>query len=240
MRNGIKALRRWVHIGALIGAAALLSACANGENLGDLRPELGDFRLAHNIVLTENTVQGPLSREADLDEMREVVTAEIARRFERYEGDRLYHLAVNIDAYVLAVPGVPLVASPRSALIIGVFLWDDALGRPVNEERRQFTVLENLSGESIVGSGLTRSADEQLQVLARNAALVIENWMAENPDWFPAPVPDPAEDLEGTDNAEAEAAAQEVAAAAEPDDADTESPDADAACEPGTEGCPET
>ena len=214
---------------ALVTAAAILSACANGENLGELRPELGAFRLSHNIVLTENTVQGPLSREYDLDVMRETLRSEIARRFDRYEGDRLYHLAVNIDAYVLAVPGVPLVASPRSALIIGVFIWDDALGRPLNEERRQFTVLENLSGESVIGSGLTRSAEEQLAVLSRNAALVIENWLAENPDWFP-PLQPAAETAEGEvaeESAETDDAAPDSAAAG------------DETCDPATETCPE-
>ena len=193
---------------AILGAVALLSACANGENLGEERAELGAFRLAHNIVLTENTVQGPLSREADLGEIRSVLRSEICRRFDRYEGDRLYHLAVNVDAYILAVPGIPVVASPRSALIIGVHVWDDALGRPLNEDREQFTVLENMSGSSIVGSGLTRSADEQLLVLSRNAALMIEDWLAQHPEWFPQPetaAAEPAEDVEADDTAEAEA-----------------------------------
>jgi hypothetical protein len=40
-----------------------------------------------------------------------------------------------------------------------------------------------------VGSGLTQSAEQQMTNLARNAALVIENWLAENPHWF-----DPAMD----------------------------------------------
>lgn len=168
----------------LLAALALLTACANGAVLGDLRTELGDFRLGHNIVLTENTVKGPLSREADHATLSTTLHDEIARRFDRYEGDRLYHLAVNIDAYVLAVPGIPLVASPRSALIIGVFVWDDVLGRPLNEERRQITVLESMSGESVIGSGLTQSAEQQLLNLSRNAALQIENWLAENPEWF--------------------------------------------------------
>ena len=168
----------------LLAALALLAACANGANLGEMRTELGDFRLGHNIVLTENTVKGPLSREADPATLSTALHDEIARRFDRYEGDRLYHLAINIDAYILAVPGIPLVASPRSALIVGVFVWDDVLGRPLNEERRQFTVLESMSGESVIGSGLTQSADEQLLNLSRNAALHIENWLAENPEWF--------------------------------------------------------
>jgi hypothetical protein len=119
----------------------------------------------------------------------------VARRLGRYEGDRLYHVAVHVDAYILAVPGVPVVASPRSALVISVNLWDDELGRPLNERTRQFTVLESLSGESVVGSGLTQSAEQQMTNLARNAALMIEDWLAGNPHWFdpemdapPAPV----------------------------------------------------
>jgi hypothetical protein len=182
---------RLARAGAILVLAAGLSACADGRQLGELRPELGDFRLSHNIVVASNAVQGPLSRRVEQAELEEAIRAEVARRFGRYEGNKLYHIAVSVDAYVLAVPGIPLVASPRSALIIGVHIWDDALGRPLNAERRQFTVLENLSGESLLGSGLTQSAEQQLAVLSRNAAIVIENWMATNPDWFP-PASDPA------------------------------------------------
>jgi hypothetical protein len=31
---------------------------------------------------------------------------------------------------------------------------------------------------------LTRSREEQMQVLARNAARRVQLWMLENPDWF--------------------------------------------------------
>ncbi len=169
---------------ALLALIALLGACANGRDLGEMRPELGDFRLAHNIVVAANAQQGPFSRDATPEQWEEAIRTEVARRFERYEGDRLYHIAVSVDGYVLAVPGVPLVASPRSALIIGVHLWDDQLGRPLNEERRQITVLEALSGETVLSSGLTQTAEQQMLNLSRNAALLIENWLAENPQWF--------------------------------------------------------
>ncbi|MEZ5751226.1 MAG: hypothetical protein R3D60_04420 [Paracoccaceae bacterium] len=191
----------------------VLAACANGAELGEERPELADFRLCYNIVTTNDAVQGPLSREADLDLFAEILREEIERRFGRYEGQRLYHLAMHIDAYVLAVPGVPIVASPRSALIASLNVWDDALGRPLNDEPEQFTVLESVSGSSIVGSGLTMSAEQQMRVLAQNAALRFEQWMVENPDWFPLPEPDPAADVEeaetpaeGTPAASSEAA----------------------------------
>lgn len=194
-------LCRFLRLSMALCAAAAVSACADGRNLGEPRPELGDFRLAHNIVIADEAVQGPLSRRASAEDWENMLRADIARRFERYEGERLYHLAIKVDAYVLAVPGVPLVASPRSALIIGVHVWDDALGRPLNEERRQFTVLEHVSGSSVVGSGLTQSAEQQMQVLSRNAALVIENWLAENPQWF--------DGTTGDEAPEAQAAAME-------------------------------
>lgn len=190
-----------LRLSVLLAALALLAACADGRNLGDQRPQLGDFRLAHNIVVAGNAQQGPLSRAAAPEQWEEAIRTEVARRFERYEGTRLYHIAVSVDGYVLAIPGVPLVASPRSALIIGVHIWDDELGRPINEERRQFTVLESLSGETLVSSGLTQSAEQQMQNLARNAALQIENWLASNPQWFntgaAAPTEDADEEAEG-------------------------------------------
>jgi hypothetical protein len=168
----------------IAGLILVLAACADGTNLGDERAELGDFRLAHNIVVAGNAQIGPLSRTVEASAWEEALRGEVARRFGRYEGDRLYHIAIGVDGYVLAVPGIPIVAAPRSALIIGVHLWDDELGRPLNEEREQFTVFEDLSGGTIVGSGLTRTAEEQMASLARNAALMIENWLSENPQWF--------------------------------------------------------
>jgi hypothetical protein len=169
---------------ALLAAALLLSACASGRDLGERRAELGDFRLGHNIVVDDAAQQGPFSRPAEPGAWKEALEAEVARRLGRYQGDRLYHVAVHVDGYILAVPGVPVVASPRSALIISVNLWDDALGRPLNDRARQFTVLDSRSCESIVGSGLTQSAEQQMTNLVRNAGLMIENWLAEHPHWF--------------------------------------------------------
>lgn len=173
-----------LRLALLFVAAALLAACADGRNLGEERAELGDFRLSHNIVVAGNAQMGPFSRTASAEEWEESIRAAVARRFERYEGTRLYHIAVSVDGYVLAMPGVPLVASPRSALIIGVHLWDDQLGRPLNEERKQITVLESVSGETLLSSGLTQSGEQQMQNLSTNAALQIESWLAENPEWF--------------------------------------------------------
>lgn len=208
----------------LLTAVGFLAACANGENLGEARVELGDFRLCHNIVTTNDAVQGPLSREADLDVFADLIRDEMERRFDRYQGDRLYHLALHIDAYVLAVPGIPIVASPKSALIASVNIWDDQLGRAINEEPEQFTVLEAASGGSLIGSGLTQNAEEQMQHLARNAALRIESWLAENPEWF--------EHASETGDAEDGEATADETAEDEADQNDTPTPNEDSDASP--------
>jgi hypothetical protein len=90
---------------------------------------MGDFRLAHNIVVAENMQQVPPSRNATPEEWQEIITSEIDRRFGGYEGDRLYHIGINVDGYALAPPGIPIVLNPRSVLVLSVNVWDDALGR---------------------------------------------------------------------------------------------------------------
>jgi hypothetical protein len=175
-------------------AALVLSACSNGRELRDERAELDNFYLGHAIVVAENATVGPASRRATAEEWQESLTAEMRRRFARYDGDRLYHLGVSVDGYVLAMPGIPLVAAPKSVLILGVTVWDDAAGGKINDTPHRITVLESLSGETVVSSGLTQSAEQQMQNLSQNAVLAIENWLASNPDWFPPRVqgPDPA------------------------------------------------
>ena len=164
-------------------------------------PDMGDFRLSHNIVVADNMQQVPPSRNATPEEWEEILVAEIDRRFGGYEGDRLYHIGIAVDGYALAPPGIPLVLSPRSVLALSVNVWDDALGEKLHEEPHQLLVLEGASEETfIVGSGIARTREEQMQVLARNAARQIQLWMLENPDWF---------------NIDPDAAAEAVAAVAE-------------------------
>ncbi|PWE26636.1 hypothetical protein [Pararhodobacter marinus] len=200
--------RTLLKILAPLGVAGLLAACsASGANLGATRAELGDFRLCYNIVTTNDAVRGPLSREADVEVFADRIRDEVERRFGRYEGDRLYHIALHLDAYVLAVPGIPLVASPRSALILSANVWDDQLGRPLNEEPEQLTVLESAGASAVVGSGLTMGIEEQMDMLSQNAARSIEDWLVQHPEWFEhdagatadatgAMAADPAADLE--------------------------------------------
>ncbi|MGY6409581.1 MAG: hypothetical protein ACXIUV_00940 [Alkalilacustris sp.] len=173
-------------------ALLVLAACNTARDLEAPVEPIGDFFFGHNIVVAENAQRGPLSRAAEPEEWEEALRTEMERRFRRFDGDRLYHLAIGVEGYILAVPGVPLVASPRSALIFSVTVWDDAGGGRINDPHR-ITVFEGITGGTLVGSGLTRSREEQMQDLAQNAANAIEFWMRENSAWFEPVDPDDPE-----------------------------------------------
>lgn len=89
-----------------------------------------------------NIVKGPASRDASDEEWIETLDAAIEERFRRYQGDNFYHLGISIEGYVLAQPGIPLVFSPKSVLIVNVTVFEDATGQKLNEEAEQLTALE--------------------------------------------------------------------------------------------------
>lgn len=168
---------------AVLLAGALLAGCNSARDLDEPTEPLGDFYFGHNIVVAENAQRGPLSRQASAEDWEEVLRSEMDRRFRRFDGDRLYHLAIGVEGYILAVPGIPVVASPKSALIFSVSVWDDAAGGRINEPYR-ITVLESVSGGNLISSGLVMTREEQMQDLAQNAARSIEVWMRNNIEWF--------------------------------------------------------
>lgn len=169
---------------ALIALVALSACSVSRDDLTTTPTPLGEFYLGHNIVVAENATKGPLSRDASNEEWEAAVKTAIDDRFRRFDGDKLFHIAISVDGYVLAQPGIPLVAAPKSVLIFGVTIWDDAAGGKINQEPHRITVFENLSGDTMVGSGLTSTAEEQMERLAFNAARATERWMRENADWF--------------------------------------------------------
>ncbi len=161
-----------------------VAACSEFEDLDEAPQPMGRFLLGHNVVVVEDAEKGPLSREATDEEWKASVEAAIDERFSRYDGDKYFHIAIKVDGYALALPGIPLVASPKSVLVVTVSIWDDANGVKLNEEPKAFTVFERLSGETAISSGLTQSKEQQMENLSRNMARMIHNWMLENPDWF--------------------------------------------------------
>lgn len=179
----------------LLPLFALVMACSrSGDDLDEGPVPLGDFKLGHNVVVAPKVVKGPLSRNATEEDLTTALQSAIAARFDRYEGEKLYHFGVSVEGYVLAAPGVPLVISPKSIMIIRVTVWDDAAGKKLNEEPEQMTIFESLSGETAIGSGLTQSAEQQLRNLSVNAAKQIELFLLrkqEEEGWFQGG-PDPA------------------------------------------------
>ncbi len=171
---------------ALLGVV-LITACTNPNDLDEAPAYLGNFRLGHNVVVAPNLTKGPASRAASKEEWIAAMTKAMSDRFSRYDGTKLYHLGVSVEGYVLAIPGVPIVASPKSALILKVTVWDDAAGKKLNDKPHTVTVIESISGPVLLGSGLTQSKEKQMLNLSRNAAKQIQNWLQnQNNDlgWF--------------------------------------------------------
>lgn len=172
-----------------------LTACTDASDLDSAPADLGDFHLGHNIVVAPKLFKGPLSRTASKEEWIAAMKAAIDERFGRYEGTRLYHLGVSVDGYVLAQPGIPVVAAPKSLLVLNVAVWDDAAGKKLNPRPERITVSESFTADTVVGSGLTLTREEQMQNLARNAAKQIQTWLEKEKrakGWFEtAPAPKP-------------------------------------------------
>ncbi|MEQ8255179.1 MAG: hypothetical protein RH980_03870 [Roseovarius confluentis] len=175
---------RILALGLMIAGVA---ACTRVDDLGDAPVYLGNFHLGHNVVAAPNLQKGPLSREASKAAWIAAMTQAVDERFSRQEGTRLYHLGITLEAYVLARAGIPVVAAPKSVLVLKVTAWDDAKQARLNETPELITVIESLSGDTVVGSGLTRTAEEQMQVLTQKAAKLIENWLVRQNNaegWF--------------------------------------------------------
>jgi hypothetical protein len=167
-----------------LGILLLIAGCgAPPEGVEGLEP-LGDFQLGHNIVVSRSPTMGPLSRQVSDAEWEEAMKAAVTRQFGAFEGGKLYHVAIKIQGYIVAVPGIPLVAAPKSTLIITANVWDDARGVKLSPEAHPITVMESFSGENLVSSGLTKSKEEQVRELSENAVGEVLEWMRKHPEWF--------------------------------------------------------
>jgi hypothetical protein len=173
---------------ALVAAAALLTlaACAERADLNEPVVPIGDFRLGHNVVVAKDTTEGPFSRDATEQELEAALSSEIDQRLRRYNGDGLYHIGVRIEAFVLGQPGIPILLSPQSVLILAVNIWDNETRQRLNAEPIRITAFEALNTRvPILSSGLVNSKEEQLENLSISAALQIEQLLRENEaTWF--------------------------------------------------------
>lgn len=177
---------------AVLACLALaLAACAPSDDLEGPPPELGQFRLGHIVVLADNVQYGPFSRTVEEGRIVEAVTRNVRERLSppRYDGDGLYHLGILVGGLVLAAPGVPTIYVPSSTMIIEVNVFDNATRAKLNDEPKRMIIREGIENIApIVGSGLVRGKQAQLENLSFQASEAIQEWLLDNPEWF-APKP---------------------------------------------------
>ena len=171
---------------AVLLGATLLAACQKND-LAEAPVPLGNFALGLNIVVADNMKKVPISRPATVEEWEAAMIKAVDARFSRYSGTKLYNIGISVDGFALAPPGIPVVAAPKSVLVITANIFDDAAGKKLNVEGAQFTIFESFSGETVIGSGLTRSREKQIEILSYNAAKRVEEWILENPEWVGLP-----------------------------------------------------
>jgi hypothetical protein len=172
---------------ALLASLLMLAAC-DASDFSDPPKPMGNFAMGLNVVVGKTAQTIPISRQATAEEWETVMKDAMVERFGSYSGDKLFDFGISIDGYVLAPPGVPIVASPRSALIVTVNVWDDAKQQLLVEGGKKLTVLEGNSGETLIGSGWTQNKQAQMKKLARNAAKAVQDYMLEHPEWLGLPV----------------------------------------------------
>jgi hypothetical protein len=168
---------------ALVG---LLAACGAGDLKKPPVP-LGDFVLGLNIAIADTAQVPGISRQATADEWEAAIKQAMDDRFGRYEGSRIYNFGINVEGYVLAPPGVPVVASPRSALIVRVHVFEDATQTQLNPGGERLIMVEGVSAESFIGSGWTQTKKQQMAKMAYRAALAVQTYLLKNPEWFGLP-----------------------------------------------------
>jgi hypothetical protein len=174
---------------ALCFGLTALAACG-ASDLEDPPVPLGNFALGLNIVVADNVQKVPISRDATIEDWEAVMKDAVQQRFGRYNGTKLYNIGISVDGYALAPPGIPVVAAPKSVLVITANIWDDAAELKLNEEGKQFTVFESLSGDTVIGTGLTRNKKQQMEALSYNAVKKVEQWILDNPEWVGLPPKD--------------------------------------------------
>ena len=174
---------------AALAVAGFMAACNGAADLDGPATPLGDFNLKHNIVVAPKVQKIPLCRALETEVMTAMLRDAVAERFDRYEGTRLYHFGISIEGYCLAPPGIPIVAAPKSAMISRITVWDDAKSEKLTPKAHQITVVESLDQGPLVGSGYTKTAEEQFKNLSQNAVKQIENFLVKKnreEGWFNA------------------------------------------------------
>lgn len=212
---------------AALSVATVLSACAVADPDKEEQVPLGDFKLDLNVAVTDEARKMGVTREATPEEWEAVLEAAIDKRFRRYDGEKLYHLSYSLDGYILATKGGRLALAPRSALSMTVHVWDSETKTQLKDRSKQILVLEQLDGETFIGSGLFNSKEQQMENLAAQFAKAVERWLVSNGDLFGQDVDDEAKAAAEKDDLAALAQQVQQEGAGAPDAATTDGVDAE-------------
>lgn len=205
---------------AIVTTVIMLAGCAVPNPETDEQVPLGDFKLDLNVAVTDNARKMGVSRTASADEWEVALESAIDKRFRRYEGEKNYHISYSLDGYILATKGGRLALAPRSALSMTVHVWDSETKTRLEDRSKQILVLEQLDGETFIGSGLFRGKEQQMENLSAQFAKAVERWLVVNGDLFGQNVSDSDKDAAAKDDLKA--LSDKVKSDAETDDdADT-------------------
>jgi hypothetical protein len=167
-----------IRILALLASLVLLAACEETQ-LNEAPQELGDFKLRRGFVYTDKASTYPISRKAEPSEWNKPIEEALEARLRRYQGSGQYDVAITLESFSLAPPGVPVVFNPKSVAVVLVFVYDVA-NKTFLLEEHQMIVFEDTTGESaIVGSGHSRTKAEQIDGLALKIVDRVEEYLAE-------------------------------------------------------------
>lgn len=169
---------------AVLTAVILLSACTVANPDNEEQVPLGDFKLDLNVAVTDSAKKMGVTRDASPEEWEDALEAAIEKRFRRYEGDKLYHISYSLDGYILATKGGRLALAPRSAMSVTVHVWDSETKTQLKDRSKQMLILEQLDGETLIGSGFFNSKEQQMDNLAAQFAKAVERWLVSNGDLF--------------------------------------------------------
>ena len=149
-------LARLIRALPALALLVVLAAC-DAKDMGDPPHPMGNFKMNAFFIDAQKAQTVPLSRTAKPEDWEAVMGDAMTERFGTYAGDKPFEFGISIDGYVLAPRGVPVVASPKSALIIRLHVYDSAKKQFLEEGGKRITVMEGVSGESFVGSGQNRA-----------------------------------------------------------------------------------
>lgn len=161
-----------------------VAACAVPDPDLEEQVPLGDFKLLGNIAVTTNARKMGVSRDASAEAWEKALEGAVDKRFRRYDGDTPYTLSYSLDGYILATKGGRLALAPRSAMSMTVHIWQTDPLKRLEKRSKQLLILEQLDGESVIGSGLFRDGDEQMANLSAQFSKALERWLVSNGDLF--------------------------------------------------------